>query len=61
MRFKPRFKPFAMLGSGLTTVGLIATSPDTLPPAAVAVLLVISVGLIVTGIKRSAQGGSVSA
>jgi hypothetical protein len=50
-----------MLASGLTTVGLIAISPDTLPPAAAASLLILSFGLVMLGIKRSGSGGSVSA
>lgn len=56
-----RFRPFAMLASGLTTVGLIAISPDALPPAAVGGLLIVSFGLVVIGMKRSDRGGSVSA
>lgn len=54
-------RPFAMLASGLTTAGLIAISPDALPPAAAASLLILSFGLVMLGIKRSASGGSVSA
>ncbi len=54
-----RFRPFSMLVSGLTTVGLIAMSPDALPPAAAAGLIIISFALIVTGLRRA--GGSVSA
>ena len=57
-----RFRPFAMLSSGLTTVGLIAVSPDALPPTAVAGLLILSFGLMVSSMHRSNGGtDSVSA
>ena len=54
-----RFRPFSMLASGLTIAGLIAISPDALPPAAVAGLIIVSFALILMGLRRA--GGSVSA
>ncbi|MBU3077266.1 hypothetical protein [Sphingomonas quercus] len=56
-----RFRPFAMLASGFTTIGMLVISPDALPPAAAAGLLLLAVGLLVGGMRRSDKGDSVSA
>lgn len=56
-----RFRPFAMLASGFTTIGLLIIDPDTLPPPAVAGLLLVSFGLLAGGLRRGDKGDSVSA
>lgn len=46
-----RYKSSVMLALGFATIGLLIVSPDALPPAAVAGLLIISFALLLSGMR----------
>jgi hypothetical protein len=62
MNSKRTHRPFGLLLSGLTILGLISVNPESVPPAAAAGLLLFSFGLIITGLRRAgSRNDSVSA